>query len=399
MVIRILAMEEGETLVNDIGKFVKKSEFHQINIPTKNRDMLIDHKNIEFLNSENVLEQINKINEIKNRFDLCLVSSWSTARLAYLCDLNYIIYFVGNDIRIPPFIKNSKPVYFSEPVNKLNFLERIFYKKILDNAISCVTGSEELYNYLKKYRNDANRIDRTIVNNNIFDSNIDPIKLQKKKFTFFCPQRIGVEKGTEELWNAIKICKSDFDVLQVEWFDEKSAESQKMNKSILLNKPKNVKLIPKIKRNDMSKYYKFADAIIGEMNSGHTNSIEREATLFKKPVISYNNLKWKIKMDDIEINSPFQPTSKEPNIIANIIDKTVENKEYREKLAMEEYEFMKELTDPYKTASEWDQLFEKMKLKNETIEKKSLKINQISKKITFFIANGFSFNQKLFKLN
>jgi len=104
-------------------------------------------------------------------------------------------------------------------------------------------------------------------------------------------------------------------------------------------------------------------------------------------------------MDDIEINSPFQPTSKEPNIIANIIDKTVENKEYREKLAMEEYEFMKELTDPYKTASEWDQLFEKMKLKNETIEKKSLKINQISKKITFFIANGFSFNQKLFKLN
>ena len=68
MVIRILAMEEGETLVNDIGKFVKKSEFHQINIPTKHRDMLIDHKNIEFLNSENVLEQINKINEIKTKW-------------------------------------------------------------------------------------------------------------------------------------------------------------------------------------------------------------------------------------------------------------------------------------------------------------------------------------------
>jgi len=399
MVVKILAMEEGETLINDIGKFVIKSKFHQINIHTKQRDILIDHDNIEFLDSENVLEQVKKINEIKENFDLCLVSSWSTARLAYLADLNYIIFFVGNDVRIPPFIKNAKPAYFSNPVNKSNFLERIFYKKILDNAISCVTGSEELFNYLKKYRKDAVRIDRTIVDTKIFNSKVESINLEKKRFTFFCPQRIGVEKGTEVLWEAIDNCKTDFDVLQVEWFDDKSQESKKINELILSKKPKNVRLIPKIRRDEIAKYYTFADAIIGEMNTGHTNSVEREAALCKKPVITFNDLKWKSKINGKEIESPFQPTSKDPKIIANIIDKTVESKEFREKLAEDEYTFMKELTDPSKAASEWDLLFEKMKLKHTTIQKNSSEINQIYKKLIFFVSNGFSSNQKLYKLN
>jgi len=399
MVVKILAMEESETLINDIGKFVTKSKFHQINIHTKQRDVLIDHDNIEFLDSENVLDQVKKINEIKENFDLCLVSSWSTARLAYLADLNYIIFFVGNDIRIPPFIKNAKPAYFSNPVNKSNFLERIFYKKILDNAISCVTGSEELFNYLKKYRKDAVRIDRTIVDTKIFNSKVESINLEKKRFTFFCPQRIGVEKGTEVLWEAIDNCKTDFDVLQVEWFDDKSQESKKINELILSKKPKNVRLIPKIRRDEIAKYYTFADAIIGEMNTGHTNSVEREAALCKKPVITFNDLKWKSKINGKEIESPFQPTSKDPKIIANIIDKTVESKEFREKLAEDEYTFMKELTDPSKAASEWDLLFEKMKLKHTTIQKNSSEINQIYKKLIFFVSNGFSSNQKLYKLN
>lgn len=399
MKMKILVMEEGETLINDIGKFVKKSEFFQVNIHTQQRDILIDHENIEFLDSENVFEQVKKINKIKDKFDLCLVSSWSTARLAYLCDLNYIIFFVGNDIRIPPFVKNAKPSYFSQPVNKLNFLERIFYKKILNNAVSCVTGSEELYNYLKKYREDAIRIDRTIVNTEIFNSNVTPVNLEKKKFTFFCPQRIGIEKGTEVLWEAIDKCKTDFDVLQVEWFDEKSPEAKEINELILSKKPKNVRLISKIKREEIVKYYAFADAIIGEMNTGHTNSVEREAALCKKTVITFNDLRWKSKIDGKEIESPFQPTSKEPKIIANIIDKTVENKEFREKLAEDEYIFMKELTDPFKTASEWDMLFEKMKLKYTTINKNSSGINQIFKKMIFFISNGFSSDQKLYKLN
>jgi hypothetical protein len=399
MVIKILAMEESETLINDIGEYVKKSEFYQINIRTKQRDILINHKNIEFLDSENVFEQVKRINEIKEKFDLCLVSSWSTARLAYLCDLNYIIFFVGNDIRIPPFVKNAKPSYFTKPVNKLNFLERVFYKKILNDAVSCVTGSEELYNYLKKYRKDAVRIDRVIVNTKKFNSNVAPVELKKNKFTFFSPQRIGVEKGTETLWEAISMCKSEFEVLQVEWFDEKSLEAQEENKQILSKKPKNVKLISKIKRENMPKYYTFADAVIGEMNTGHTNSVEREASLCKKPVITYNDLKWKSKIDGNEIISPFQPTSKDPKVISSIIDRIVTDKEYRENLANEEFAFMKNLTDPTKTASEWDELFEKIKLKNKTIRKKTPYFKQIVKKIMFFIANECSSNQKLFKLN
>ena len=78
-------MEEGETLVNDIGKFVKKSEFYQINIHTKQRDILIDHKNIEFLKSENVLEQINKI--------VSLFSIFTIFIKVFMClSMNFLAY-------------------------------------------------------------------------------------------------------------------------------------------------------------------------------------------------------------------------------------------------------------------------------------------------------------------
>jgi len=201
--IRVLAMEESETLIKDISKFVKKSEINLINIKSNVRSFLVD-KNLEFFESKDPVKQVKRVNQIKDGYDLCLVSSWSAARIAYLADLNYIIFFVGHDIRIPPFIKNSKPSYFKKPVNKLNFFERIFYKKVLYAAIACVTGSEELYDCLKKYRKDAIRIDRVIVDTNTFKPNVKPLDVPKNKFTFFCPQRIGIEKGTDILFMHLK---------------------------------------------------------------------------------------------------------------------------------------------------------------------------------------------------
>ena len=73
-------------------------------------------------------------------------------------------------------------------------------------------------------------------------------KIKKDKFVFFCPQRIGIEKGTDILWKALPLCKSDFEVIQVEWFDDTSDEASIRSHKLLDIKPVNVRLIPKIEK-------------------------------------------------------------------------------------------------------------------------------------------------------
>jgi glycosyltransferase involved in cell wall biosynthesis len=392
MIIKILGMEENVNSINDIRKFVKKSKIHQINIPHKN-NFLMDKNEVKFFKSNNVLKQLEDIERIKNDFDLCLVSSWSTARLAYLAGLKYIIYFVGNDIRIPPFIKKSKPTYFKESVTNLNYLQRSFYKKIFDNAIFCIAASDESFGDLQKFRDDGIRIDRTVVNTKIFNSSIKPIDIIKKKFTFFCPQRIGIEKGTDILWNAISKCKSNFEVIQIEWFDETSLEAKERSYGLLKNKPKNVKLVPKIPREDIAKYMIAYDAILGEMRLGLLNNIEREAAYCQKPVICFYDKKYKYLIDGKMITTPFKPNTNNPEEIAKFIDQVVESKDFRDDLAEKEYEFVKDYANPDKAAEEWDNIF--LKSQNFINYKKSSQIKLFWRKLHYVISHEFLSKKKV----
>ena len=86
------------------------------------------------------------------------------------------MYFVGGDITTPHFSKENK---------NYNFIEKYFYKKILDNAIKCVALVDEYYTPLKKYRKDAIRLDRMFVDVDIFNEKIQPMKRERNKFTFF----------------------------------------------------------------------------------------------------------------------------------------------------------------------------------------------------------------------
>ena len=52
------------------------------------------------------------------------------------------------------------------------------------------------------------------------------------------------------------------------------------------------------------------------------------------------------------------PTSNDPKIIAETIDKIVLNKEFRDELLKNEYEFAKEISDPEKNALWWDNFFD-----------------------------------------
>jgi hypothetical protein len=387
MNLKILAIEEGESLIDDISKFTK-SKIKVFNIKLKEREMVMNSQ-VELLPKE-LSSQIEKINKIKNNYDLCFVSSWNAAKLAYLCDLNYIIWFIGNDIRIPPFVKESKPKYFNEPVNQLSFIERKFYKKVFDNAVLHVTVSKELFQYLEKFSNKSIRIDRVVVDSRIFNSEIKPANIIKKKFTFFSPQRMGVEKGTEILWEAIKLAKTDFEVIQIEWYDDKSFEAQLSSENLKQNIPEKIKLIPPVKKENITKYYTLADAVLGELKTGHTNSIEREASLCKKAVLCFNDINQKTLLNGNEIETPFLPKSQEPKIIAELIDKIVTLTKFREDLAKKEYDFMKELCDPYNAANEWDNIFHITYEKYKKIDKNTSYLGKKMKKIFFYLITKFS---------
>ena len=372
MTIRVLAIGDSSNTLSTLKKFVKTSKIDLIDFPRKGAGKkTYISKNIEFFDSLKISKQIKKINEIKQNYDVCIVMSWAAARIAYLTGLNYIMYFTGNDIKTPPFIKNSKDPYLETSNNNLNYIERKFYRKVFDSAAICITSSEPFHNHLRKYRKDGIRIDRSAVDTTVFNNNVQPIKRKKTKFTFFSPQRNGPEKGMDILWEALQKCKTDFEVLMVEWFDKRTHEEEEIIKNLLKNIPIQVKFIPLIKREEMPRYYKFADAVLGQLRAGTASGIEREAVMCRKPVICYSNSKFKDIVDNKELKNTFLPNSNDPQKIADLIDEIVESKEFRDELERKEYEYVSELANPDKCAEEWDEIFFNLFKKNFNIIRKN----------------------------
>lgn len=368
----ILAIGDTADNLFTLKKFAKKSKIHIITFPRK-QDALLTNTNdgIEFFDSLLISKQVKKINSIKNNFDICIVMSWAAARIAYLADLNYIMYFVGGDIMTPPFIKNPHLSYMKKPAFKRNFLERNFYKKIFDSAIACITTTEEYYNALKRYRDDAIRLDRITVDTDLFNEFVMPVDLPKTKFTFLSAQRIGLEKGIDIIWDALRLCKTDFDVLQVKWFIENTDEEKELNQKLLQNIPPQVKFIPLIKRTELARYFIFVDAILGQMRSGAQGAIERDAVFCKKPVISYVDTTKPTIIEGRRIIPPFLPITNKPIELAKLLDKIVESKEFREKLAEDEYQFVYNLSHPDKVIAEWEDIFAKYIKQCKSIDKGS----------------------------
>ena len=75
----------------------------------------------------------------------------------------------------------------------------------------------------------------------MFNENVIPLKREKTKFTFVSPQRIGLAKGIDIIWKAIELTKSDFEVLQVEWFlGQRTDEERNINRKLIENIPKKI---------------------------------------------------------------------------------------------------------------------------------------------------------------
>tara|TARA_Y100000817_G_scaffold270469_1_gene228617 strand:+ start:834 stop:2015 length:1182 start_codon:yes stop_codon:yes gene_type:complete len=392
MALQILCIGDVGNYIKTLSKF-SKSRIHIINWPKADAGNFTYDDEYELFENYKVSDQVKKINSIKHNFDLCIVMG-TGERIAYLCDLNYVCYYVGRDIDAPRFKKNSSEPWFSEPLHQLNIFERNFYKKTFESAIAHVAPIW-VFDHLKKYTKSGIKMDRKPVDSKVFNDEIKPLEIPKKKFTFFCPQRMGIPKGTDILWNALKFCKSDFEILQVDWRDMGTKEEQETSLKIRESRPKQVRLIPMIKRNEMPRYYKWSDAVIGNLRIGSYEYVEMEAVFSKKPVINFADPKIEIILDDKKINSPFLPKDNDPKTIAALIDKIVESKEFRDELWKSEFNIVKEITDPHKAAEWWDELFEKFAKKHK-MTKNTPKILLKFRLWSFLISNRL-YLKKLFR--
>jgi len=359
MVLKILAIGDTANNAYMLSKIVFNSKIDIINFPRIGAAKFTYADNVEFFESHLISEQVNKINEIKPKYDLCFVSSWEGARVAFLANVNYVFFFVGGSADEQPFIKNAQTSYLKEPIHKKNFFERWFLKQALDSATSCVTyGGKKFVNQLKKYHPDVYRMDMIPVNEIFFKKHL-PINKEKQKFTFLSPQRQGLEKGMDVIWKAVELSKSNFEILQVEWFDRRTPEENKIADEYIKNKPQKIKFIPMILWKEIPNYYVWADAVIGQMRFRH-GGIEREAVLCRTPVLNYNDKNETYLINNEECIANFLPNSKDPKELAQIIDRIVDDEKFRKELLDKELEFVTKLTDPKIIGTTWDGMFEEI---------------------------------------
>ena len=389
MTIKVLAIGDVGNIIRTIQKYTKKSKIHLINYPRDGAAKFTNPDNIESFKTWKVKEHVEKINKIKDDYDICI--SMATERTAYLADLNYISYYVGGDIEAPRFKKNSKDsaAKGNDVLHSRNIFERRFYWNAFKNAVTYVAGVWQ-FSELQKYTKNGIRNVMLPIDTEEFNPDIKPIERKKTKFTFFSPMRMEKFKGTDLLWEALKFCKSDFEILCVEWFGERTNEEREFKKKLLETKPKQITFLPLIDRSEIPRYYTFADAVIANLFFGSFELVGLESVMCGTPVIQYTDKNKDIILDDFTLKSPFQPFSNDPKVIAEIIDKIVESKEFREELFLQEQKFVNQVADPIKCAEWWDDLFESVFKKYGTIQKKSSPI-----RIKFRMI-GFLFGSRLY---
>ena len=71
------------------------------------------------------------------------------------------------------------------------------------------------------------------------------------------------------------------------------------------------------------------------------------------------------------IESPFLPKSRNARELADLIDKIVESKEFRDDLAAKEYEYIKNLSTPELVMKDWESIFQTFHNKYKTINRKT----------------------------
>ena len=398
MVLNVLAIGDIGNIISTMKKFSKNTRIHLINFP-KDGAGEFTYDDVETFENYKVKDQVEKINSIKHNFDIAITMG-TGERIAYLSDLNYITFYVGRDIDAPRFKKNSNENWSDQPLHTLNFLERKFYWNTFNSAIAHVAYGW-VFDFLKKYTDHGLKMDMEPIDTTIFNPNAPILKQNKTKFTFFSPVRMEKAKGTDLLFEALRLCKTDFEILAVDWFGETTDEEIKFKNELLKNVPPQIKFIPPIKRSEMPSYYKFADAVLGNFYLGIYELVTLESVMCGTPVIQYTDENKEIIVNDEKLTSPFLPFSNNPHEIAKIIDRIVESNEFRTKQLETQHEFVIKIADPEKCVAWWENLFLNMSKKHNSITKNSSKIKLQFRMLNFLISNRLYFYKlkKLFGIN
>ena len=398
MTINVLAIGDTGNIISTMKKFTKNIEIHLINFP-KDGAGSFTYDDVETFENYKVKDQVEKINSIKNNFDIAITMG-TGERIAYLADLNYITFYVGRDIDAPRFIKNSNEDWSDQPLHNLNFFERKFYWNTFNSAIAHVAYGW-VFEFLKKYTNDGLKMDMEPIDTTIFNPNAPILKQEKKKFTFFSPMRMEKFKGTNLLFDALKFCKTDFEILAVDWFGETTDEEIKFKNELLNNIPSQIRFIPPIKRSEMPSYYRFADAVLGNFYLGIYELVALESVMCGTPVVQYSDQNKEIIVNGKKLVSPFLPNSNDPKEIAKIIDRIVDSNEFRTEQFEIQHKFVNKIADPEKCVDWWENLFLNMSKEHKSISKNSSKIKIQFRMLYFLISNRLYFYKlkKLFGVN
>lgn len=332
--LRVLLVHDSASFAFLLQKFFPG---HIDAIYFSSHDAISQVKNPLFFVKDGIESQIKQIKELAKEYDLLLCYGWPAAAICYLAEVNYGMVFF--DAYIDPEHRIRK---------KLSPIKELILQDIYKNALECasftVAGLPHDAEILKKYRKDT-KIIFQLIDEEMFHPNVKKIDLQQKKFIFFSPQRIDPDKRQLIMWDAIRLTKSDFIVLQTDWGKGEYYEK------VLSTKPDKVKIIPKIKRENMANYLVSVDALLGQISKTSVGSTEREAALCNIPVFCY-------APDSFSENDPVYKESLEPKRIAEYIDKMVLDKDFREKLKKIQNEWVKKTFNNENGIQQWNKVFQ-----------------------------------------
>lgn len=290
-----------------------------------------------FFVRKGIESQINQIRDLSKNYDVFLCYGWPAAAICYLAGVNYGMVFF--DAYIDPEYRIRKKI---SRIKELVLQD--VYKEAIKNATFTVAGLPHDGEILKKYRTNV-KIIFQLIDKDMFHPNVEKIDLKQGKFTFFSPQRIDPDKGQLIMWDAIRLTKSDFVVLQTDW-----GTGEYYNK-VISTKPDKVKIIPKVRRENMANYFVSVDALLGQVSPTSVGSIEREASLCNIPVFCYAPYSF-------SENDPVYRESKEPSEIAEYIDKMVTDLKFRDELREKQHKWVEDVFDNKKTINQWKEVFE-----------------------------------------
>ncbi len=100
-------------------------------------------------------------------------------------------------------------------------------------------------------------------------------------------------------------------------------------------------------------------------------------------------------INEEKVIPPFLPKSKNPMELAELIDKIVKSKEFRDKLAYDEYEYSKKLYHPEIAAKAWENLLVKINKKHSSINKNSSKIKKLLENKIVEYAENWIYKKKM----